>query len=555
MSTASGPLTSLPSDLAVGYDIILSDDSPSGEHPGTIAEDSSDGEHQPEWSEDEGQENIPEPPRLDLAYAPEFNILSDLAAASESLEELNPQSVDVDRWELVITPDEYLRRFKDTLSTVQLINRVPLRSLHTTYHRGPNFNKWMLLAQANHQLWIHPRHKDAFFIALEEHQTVQPGPLPLQASLGSVHVSTTVFIHCLNASGCDTIRLKAYGQKTPLEARFISHEPAQVDHRWAEHNEWDIGQSFTAPHVWLFHSSQGRRHGLQHYPMLVPGSGNFGSVNIKGIHRGRYFSIKIYPRLVHVIKSFNSRLQGSVPRTLQGVRNQVGSASRMVHSLISKNPTALGGFRIEVTVRAKSLRDAHRLVSATNFLKPEYWLKTGDGPHAPHGLTAQLVSKDGLLANANWVHNQAAQANMFVGAASDRPSKQQVQAIIDILNALGWNAGIRRPSKSLDPDAWWHSTPSSDRAAIYQELLERHQTDQQIRTLFDKAREAGPHYGLPCKSEPGNPDHRYQVHNKSPFRVRCANLDCGSKLQRTALVHWIAELVQGAVLSADVLEE
>jgi hypothetical protein len=72
----------------------------------------------------------------------------------------------------------------------------------------------------------------------------------------------------------------------------------------------------------------------------------------------------------------------------------------MVQSLISKNPTALGGFRIEVTVRARILKDAHRLVSAINFLKPEYWLKTGDGPHAPHGLTAQLMSKDGLFANA-----------------------------------------------------------------------------------------------------------------------------------------------------------
>jgi len=60
------------------------------------------------------------------------------------------------------------------------------------------------------------------------------------------------------------------------------------------------------------------------------------------------------PRLVHVIKSFNSGLQGSVPRTFQGVRNQVDSALRMVHSLISKHPTALVGFRVEVTVRAKS---------------------------------------------------------------------------------------------------------------------------------------------------------------------------------------------------------
>jgi len=143
---------------------------------------------------------------------------------------------------------------------------------------------------------------------------------------------------------------------------------------------------------------------------------------------------------------------------------------------------------------------------------------------------------------------------MFVGAASDKPSKQQAQAIVDILNALDWDDGITRPSKSLDPDALWLSTPSTDRAVIYQELLERHQTDQEIRILFDKAREAGPHFGLPCKSKPGNPEHRYQVHSKSPFRVRCASLDCGSKLQRTALVHWIAELVQGAVLSADVLE-
>jgi hypothetical protein len=550
---------SIHSGPAIGVDIILSEDSSSDsssdEHPGTIVEDTPDREDQLEWSEDEEQDNVPEQPRLDLAYSAEFNILSELAAVSDSLEELDPRPVDVDRWELVITPDEYLQRFKDTLSTVQLINRLPLRRLHTTYHGGPAFDKWMLLAQANHQLWIHPRYKDAFVTALEEHQTVQPGTLPLQASLGSVHVSTTVFIHCLKESGCDTIRLKTYGQKTPLEARFISHEPAQVNHRWAEHNEWDIGQSFTSPHVWLFHSSVGRRHGLKHYPMLVPGSGNFGTVNITSTYQGRQFKIKIYPRLVHVIKSFNSRLQGSVPRTLQGVRNQVASAQRMVHSLISKNPTALGGFRIEVTVRAKSLKDAHRLVSATNFLKPEYWLHTGDGPHARQGLTAQLVSKDGLLANANWVYNQATEANMFVGAASDRPSKEQIQAIVDILNALGWNAGIRSPSKSLDPDAWWHSTPSTDRAAIYQELLERHQTDQQIRALFDRAREAGPHYGLPCKSEPGNSNHRYQVHNKSPFRVRCANLECGSKLQRTALIHWISELVQGAVLNADVLEE
>jgi hypothetical protein len=50
------------------------------------------------------------------------------------IEDLEEASMDVDRWEVVISPQEYLRRFKDTLATIQLVNRIPLRRLHTTYH-------------------------------------------------------------------------------------------------------------------------------------------------------------------------------------------------------------------------------------------------------------------------------------------------------------------------------------------------------------------------------------------------------------------------------------
>jgi hypothetical protein len=88
-----------------------------------------------------------------------------------------------------------------------------------------------------------------------------------------------------------------------------------------------------------------------------------------------------------------------------------------------------------VTVKAKSLQDAHQLVDETGFLNPSYWLKAGDGNVAYRGLTAQLVTREGLLANAHWVYNQAVQAKVFVGAAADGPSKEQVQAIVDILNS------------------------------------------------------------------------------------------------------------------------
>jgi hypothetical protein len=193
--------------------------------------------------------------------------------------------------------------------------------------------------------------------------------------------------------------------------------------------------------------------------MLVSGSGNYGTVNIKAAHRNRKYKVKVYPRMVHVIKSFNIRLQGSIPKTLQGIRNQLASALRMIHNLASKDNRGVEGFRIEVTVKAKSLQEAHRLVNDTSFLDPSYWLKAGDGHVARRGLTAKLVTREGLLANANWVYNQAAQSDIFTGAAANKPSKEQIQAIVDILNDLGWNAGIRRPTKSLDPNAWWHATP------------------------------------------------------------------------------------------------
>lgn len=495
-----------------------------------------------------GESAVPE-----LPYKDEFNILTNLLPDSPQIIGLDPQPVDVDRWELVVSPEEYLRRFKDTLATVQLVNRAPHRKMHTTYHRGPAFDHWLLLAQANHQLWIDPRFKDGFFTKLAEYQTAQPGRLAHQASLGSVHLSTTVFVHCLKAVRCDTIRLKAYGQKTPLIDRFVNKEPAQTDHRWAEHNEWDIGQIYQSPYIWLFASATGRQHGITHYPMMVPGSGGYGTVNIKVTHQLRHFSLKVYPKVIHVIKSFNSRLQGSIPKTLQGVRNQVAASLRMIHSLTSKDDKALGGFRIEVTVKAASLREAHKLVKATGFLDPKYWLGIGDGPHPPTPLSAQLVTREGLLANANWVYQQAAQANIFEGRGSDRPTKAQIQALTDILNGLGWNSGLRSPTKSLNPEAWWHSTPSSDRSAIFQHLTTTYQSDQEILNLFETARDGAHPYAVPCKAAPGNPSHRYQVHERSPFRVRCSSKQCRHKLQRTALIHWIAELIQGGVIDGSGL--
>jgi len=461
--------------------------------------------------------------------------------------------MDVDRWEVVISPREYLRRFKDTLATIQLVNRIPLRTLHTTYHRGPAFDKWLLLAEANHQIWINPKHKDDFFTELEAYHTVQRGKIQLQASIGKAHVSTAVFIRCLEQVGCQTIRLKEYGQKMPIDQEFIKTEPAEINHQWSIHNEWDLGITFTSPHIWLFGSETGRQHGFKRYPMAVPCSLDYGTVNLDVTHDRQNFSVKIYPRIVHVIKSFNSSLQSNIPRTLSGVRNQVSAAARMLHNLSGKDETSLGGFRIEVTVKAKSLQEATARINRTNFLEPSYWLGHGPGPHARKTVSARLLPRQAFLDNALWIQQQATDLNIFLGDSNAKPSSRQLRALTDILNAVGWNNGLRSPSKSLDRKAWWNNDCNKTDPTLYQSLCEICQTDSQIKDLFNTARSMM--VALPCQRHPSNQRHRYQINNTEPFRLRCCFADCYHKLQRTAIIKWISVLVLDGLLDGNVLLE
>jgi hypothetical protein len=273
--------------------------------------------------------------------------------------------------------------------------------------------------------------------------------------------------------------------------------------------------------------------------MLVPASLDYGSVNLRLSHKGQHYSVKIYPRLVHVIKSFNSHLQGGIPKTLRGVRTQVRSALTMIHSLTGKEADSLGGFRIEVTVKAKTLKEATAKVKKTGFLDPAYWLSNGQGQATLYRLSVRFIPRDELLANANWVYQQGHNTEIFHGHDSDRPSKQQIQALTDILNALGWNSGLRRPTKSLDQAAWWNAQPGDLDEDLFQVLSRRYQSDEEISALFNKARSlAG---AIPCKAHPHDRSHRYQLNNRSPFRIRCCVVGCYNRLQRSAIIHWIAQ--------------
>jgi len=119
------------------------------------------------------------------------------------------------------------------------------------------------------------------------------------------------------------------------------------------------------------------------------------------------------------------------------------------------------------------------------------------------------------------------------------------------MNGLGWNAGLWKPSHSLDPDAWWYEDNHENLPEIFQSLADNFHTDAQIRRLFNFARSAAGH--VPCMNFPKDSTHRYQVNNQSPFRIRCCMPGCYHRLARTSIVHWIATLVELEMIDGECL--
>ncbi|EIW67461.1 hypothetical protein TREMEDRAFT_64716 [Tremella mesenterica DSM 1558] len=304
-----------------------------------------------------------------------------------------------------------------------------LRELSHTSGAGD----WMLLAQSWHQLWVDPTFKEPFFDKLQQWLSIQPVKRTFQAAFGNAQVPVSVFVHGLKIAGCETLRLKAYGQKLPLISQFHIQEPTKISHPLVKYNEWDIGVTIPSNYIWLFSPANGTSKRVTLYPMCIPGSLDYGLVHFKAQFQNRNFQIKVYPRIVHVMKAFNSHIQGERPKTVYAIRQK-------------------GSYNIENDSRP--FRSNRR---QTPFLRAAFWLNPGDSM-SRFKLNAKIVTKSALLDNANWVYQQALAQNVFQGRDSGNPSPIQVRAALDCLASFGWNSGSSRITKSLDKSAWWRES-------------------------------------------------------------------------------------------------
>ena len=450
--------------------------------------------------------------------------------------------IDLDKWEIALSPDAYQHRFFGTLPLVQLVSHIPKRL--PAIAQATN-DDWMLLASSVHQIWIKAGFKYAFMRALKKRQVVQPGKHPLQACSGRILIPVKVFIDCLKRAGCQTLWIKAYGQKLPLTDQFLGIEPSFPAHPFARYNEWDIGRSFDSVFIWLWAPATGNLRDVSTFPMIIPASGDFGSVRVQVRLNSRDFTVKIYPRLVHLIKSHNSQLGATIPKTQYGVRAQGRQALQMISDLAASRLQDMDGFRIEVTVQAPTLAAAREIVDNTPFLYPEFWLDPAASYPALHflKLNVKLIEKTGLLANANWMHSAATSAGVFSGRDSNHPVSRSIQGLVDVMASFGWNSGLRTVTRSAAKDAWWRSeAEQSTELTILAHLQKTFPSVSQQIGLLKVFRAKSTFGYIPCQLHPGNKSHRYQVQDRDRLRVRCGNKSCSHRLRSSELMRWIAKL-------------
>lgn len=223
-----------------------------------------------------------------------FKTLSQLSRDEEMaiMASLQPQVEDIDSWSIAMSPEYFLKHFATMHTFVHLRVCYPDRIKDNKF-----FVEWLTLADVGFRILVEWCFKKPFFTALKKYRTIQEAEKKYSVTYGITLIPISLFLYCLIEAGCKELRLHAYGQKLPLMAPFILSEPAQPDHPLAEMNEWDIGITTHASHIFLFGPIGTKPSGMDVYPMIIPRSSDFGSIKIVLSYEGEEYKVKIYPRL------------------------------------------------------------------------------------------------------------------------------------------------------------------------------------------------------------------------------------------------------------------
>ncbi|KAE8217408.1 hypothetical protein CF319_g8497 [Tilletia indica] len=216
---------------------------------------------------------------------------------------------DVDGFNVMMYPKDIIKHF----------GRGQVVSLASHYQKLqdlPAFDKMMTLGRGSFIWRVDQEYKTPLINSLSSSFSLPLLPAPHKQAFirGTRSVTAKMLCDALDAVGCESVRISAYGFKCP-RTRFPDF--ANMIHPEVHTNTWDFAVNYRSNKIPLVSSRNILDSSVcTEYPMLGPLGGGFGSLKYKIKHNDHDYTVKIYPRLVHAIKAVSGNLVQFAPDTV-----------------------------------------------------------------------------------------------------------------------------------------------------------------------------------------------------------------------------------------------
>ncbi|KAE8235072.1 hypothetical protein A4X13_0g9622 [Tilletia indica] len=286
------------------------------------------------------------------------------------------------------------------------------------------------------------------------HTTLVPAPHPQAFIRGTRTFTMRNLIFALSAVRCTSVRISAYGFKCAIH-RFLDF--ASPDQPEAYNNTWDLGLMWNHNGIGLVQPRYEVGGSITHYPLLGPLGAGYGSTKMIIQAEGASYSVKIYSKIAHVIKSVLGHLLLYAPKTVFSLKSRKANLETLLEHFGTLQPSDFKGIRIEVTVQAPTLAAAVDQVRALPILNLREYLHPVHPDFRDFKIRARFIAVDDFINQArNLLEHTEEQLRIFRGPNTALTTPLQRQVCFDLFNVLGWNPGTFRVSKWDDRDSWWH---------------------------------------------------------------------------------------------------
>lgn len=360
----------------------------------------------------------------------------------------NSPPQDVDAWNISVSP-QHLLSISSGCATLQLVDYAP------TISDVEEYGDWVYVAHASAYYKIAPQFKEPLFQLMKQHVAIYASTYPTSFIKGRQAMTHAQLVHFLQQVGCGTVRVQAFGMKCPLHM-LASQEPAD-ETTLQKNNTWDLGRFYMTNSISLFTMADTHlpRHKGTKYPMLTPLGEEHGSLKFYIDFKGQKVLVKIYSRVVHTIKAVAPYMGKMDAKTVKALRARMNQLENVLEAYQEADEQTLGGFRMEVTIRAPTLRAAVELVTDSPLLTIGEYLHPTTELTQDYQIRQKTCTKAELIANCTRLLEAGKASNLFQGRDSGKVGAVEQQKITDIQCALGWSPGQKKPTPSKTPNPWW----------------------------------------------------------------------------------------------------